>query len=259
METKEFLEFSKKNREDFLNILSSTKEKNMEFIARNEVFFYINEIYKEYLAFLHKLYDNYTNNNDISVPFNDIIYDFIDSMKTQCDDPKFITKDEYTNHVCCVEYNMIINIHKFSYELFSLNHILNEKDFFHGDSLTYLLEENKITIKEFREESYYDIDNFNHIDLKEDINYIINTTMIDIYMLTVLSDVCEIKDYDDIFNLTYAFNSKKLLSTTLYRYLLTMEDAIKMKKSYVKGFLYIFFIVIIILVIAIFFAYNIIK
>lgn len=258
MKTKEFLEFSKKNREEFLNLLSSAKEINMEFICRNEVTFYLQRIFNNYKTYLQKLFDEYIKSNNLTISFNECVCDFIDCLEPQINNFSFITKDEYTNHVCCVEYNMIINIHKFSYELFILNNDLNELDFFHGDSLTSLLEENKITIEQFRKESYYDIDNFNHIDLTKDLEYVINSTMMDIYLLTILSDVIVIEEYKDFFNIIYHLNSKKFISRPLYRYLLTMEDVINMKISHAKGYLYAFFSVIIILTVLIFIAMQII-
>lgn len=254
-----FLEFSKKNRENFLNILSDTKDLDIEFICKNNYQTYLHDIYNKYIKYLNDIYNNYIKENNLECSFNDIIYDFIDSMDPQCNNITFNTKVQIINHICCVEYNMIINIHKFSYELFILNHELCELDFFHGDSLTYLLNENKISVKQFREESYYDIDNFNHIDLTRDIDYLINTNMIDIYMLTILSDVCILNEYVNFFDLMYLFNSKKLLSKPLYRYLLTTEDSINAKKSHVKSILYVFFIIIFILTISIFFAIEVLT
>ena len=154
---------------------------------------------------------------------------------------------------------MIINIHKFSYELYSLNHEINEMDFFHGISLTELLDKNLITINDFRKESYYDIDNFNHIDIYEDIDYLKDTKMVDIYLLSILSDVFGIKEYVDVFDVVYYLNNKKLLSKSIFRYMITMEDAIKMKNSLAKPLLSTFFIIIFVLIIAIFLTVKILS
>lgn len=259
MKDLEFLEYSKLNRESFLDIVSNLMEMDMEFISRNEVFFFLKELFEKYTNYLHTILENYNEKYSLDIKFEDVVYDFVSTMEPQIIDPGFITKDEYTNHLCCVIYNMIINIHKYSYEIFSKNNELNEKAFFHGTSLSELLEKNEITIEQFRQESYYDIDNFNHIDLINDTKYLISTNMIDIYLLTILSDVVEVKEYLNFYDIMYALNYKKLISKPLFRFLITMEDAIKMKRSYAKGIIYTLVACLMILSLGILFAVKILQ
>lgn len=248
----EFLEFSKKNRLDFLNILSDEKEKNMSFICYGEITNYLNNIFLKYKEHLNNIFINYLKEYNLSDSIDKYLCDFITSMEPQIEDQTYITKDEYTCHICCIEYNMIINIHKFSYEVYTINHTINELDYFHGTSLTSLLHDNLTTIEKFRSESFYDIDNFNHIDFNKDQEYLSKSMMSDIYMLTIISDVLEIKDYPEAFSKGYILNTHHILDKETYRYILTLEDAIKYKKSLIKPLLNTFFAVIIILVLAIF-------
>lgn len=258
MDTDEFVLYSLKCREDFLNILSDLKEKNMEMIPRGEDSFYLKRVYEEYEKYLHKLYDDYKAQNNIEVAFEDITYDFLTTIKEQSEDATYITRDERCLHLTCMEYNIIVDIHKFSYELFSLNHNLREKDFFHGTWLTGLLRDGKTTIEEFRSESYYDIDNFNHITLPDDKEYLDNSKMIDIYLLAEVSDIKEAKDYDDFFSLLYTLRRQGYVDQTLYRYFITLEDVLRMKKGIIKDISYTIIICCIILSVGIFFAYEMI-
>ncbi len=258
MDTKNFLSYSKKCREDFLNILSNIKEQNMELIPRGEDFFYLQNVYKAYEKYLHKLQEDYNKEYNLNINFDNICYDFLTTIKDQCEDASFITRDQKCQNIACIEYNIVVDIHKFAYELYSFNHNLNEIDFFHGTSLSELLENNMITIEKFREESFYDIDNFNHITLPDDINYLISSEMIDIYLLACLSDVYESKDYEDFFNIIYTFNNKKLLSKSVYRYFITIEDLFKMKKGIIKNITSTLIIMCVILSVAIMFAYYVI-
>lgn len=262
----EFLEFSKNNRTAFLNILSNEKEKNMAFLTANSSVVYLNNIYDEYQKYLNKIFDEYIKENNIKdITIDKCICDFLTSMEPQILDTSFITKDEVACHVCCIEYNMIINIHKFSYEVYSLNHSLDELKFFHGTSLTEALdnienkEERKNIIKKFREESYYDIDCFNYIDFKYDQEYLNNSSMQDIYLLSLISDCLKISEYADAFAIGYMMNARHMLDKATYRYMLTIEDAIKYKKSALKPLLNTFFVVIILLLVAIYITVKFVK
>lgn len=257
MDTLLFKEFSYKCRIDFLNKLSNCKELNIEMLQTSSETFYLKRIYQEYLSYLHNLHESYSKDNNIEILFDDIIYDFISSMEDQINDTSFITKNERCMHLVSIEYNMIVNIHKFAYELFSRNHTLNEMDFFHGTSLTSLLENNEITIEKFRQESFYDIDNFNHIKLPDDYEYLTLTKMIDIYLLNIISDIYNFEDYKDFFSIMYTFNSKGLLDKDLYRYFLTLEDVLYAKKSIAKNLSYAIMIIAIITSLAIFLMYEI--
>lgn len=263
---KEFLDYSKNNRKNFLDILSNEKEKNMSFMTPNLSIIYLKNIYEEYQKYLNKLFDDYIKeNNIVGITIENCICDFLTSMKPQIDDTTFITKDEITCHVCCIEYNMIVNIHKFSYELYILNHNLDEKMFFHGTSLGEALEnikdseERKKIISSFRDESYYDIDCFNYIDFKNDIDYLRDSTMEDIYLLSIISDALKVSEYDDQFAIGYMMNARHMLDKSTYRYMLTLEDAIKYKKSALKPLLNTFFVVIILLLVAIYITVKFVK
>lgn len=234
MDTLDFVKFSLAKREEFLNISSNLKELNIGMIASSSESFYLRNLYTKYEEFLHKLYDDYSNQYHIDKAFDECVCDFIDTMKPQIEDTSFITKNERCLHLVSIEYNMICNIHKFAYELYVSNHELCEKDFFHGTSLTELLDNNMITIKEFRSESFYDIDNFSHISLPQDYEYLELSKMVDIYMLNIASDIYEFEGYKDFFADMYILNSKGLLSKSLYRYLLTLEDVLYAKKGTVK-------------------------
>ena len=238
MDTLDFLEFSKKCREDFLDKMSDLKELNIEMLPRNEDSFYLRKLYEAYDAYLHNLYDEYTKESNIGVSFDSIVYDFLTTISDQCNDASYITFDERALHITCIEYNIIVDIHKFSYELYSRNHELNERDFFHGTSLSELLLKDMCTIEQFRNESFYDIDNFNHITIPDDIEYLKESKMIDIYLLNEVSDIKEKKDYDDFFNLMYTFKSKGMISKSLYRYLITLEDVLYAKKGIVRSLSY---------------------
>lgn len=258
-DTLDFISYSKKCREDFLDILSNLKEKNMELIPREEDFFYLQNVYKEYEKYLHKLHEDYNKLYNLDIKFDSICYDFLTTIKAQCDDSTVYTRDQKCQNIACIEYNIAVDIHKFAYELYSINHTLNETDFFHGTSLSELLENNLTTTKKFREESFYDIDNFNHITLPDDIDYLVETDMIDIYLLALVSDVDDAKDYDDFFNIMYTFNRNSYISKTLYRYFITLEDLFKMKKSVLKNITSTLIIMCVILSIMIMFAYYIIN
>lgn len=259
MDTLDFLSYSKKCRLDFLNILSNLKEQNMELIPREEDFFYLQNVYKEYEKYLHKLHEDYNQQYNLNINFSDICYDFLITIKEQCDDPSSINRDQKCQNIACIEYNIIVDIHKFAYELYSINHELNEFDFFHGTSLSELLENNLTTVDKFREESFYDIDNFNHITLPDDIDYLIKSDMIDIYLLASLSDVYESKEYDDFFNIIYTLNNKKFISKSIYRYFITIEDLFKMKKSILKNITSTLIIMCVVLSVAVMFTYYIIS
>ena len=258
MDTIDFINYSYNKRMDFLDILSNCKEQNIEMIPRGEESFYLKKIYEEYEKHLHKMYDDYKNEFEFNKEFNSIIYDFLSTIKAQVEDASYITRDERCLHLTCIEYNMLVDIFKFSYELYSVGHNLCETDFFHGTSLTELLENNKITIEEFRRESFYDIDNFNHITLPDDIDYLIESKMIDIYLLASLSDILQSSEYDDFFNIIYQFKRQGLLDGKMYRYFITMEDVLRMKKGIIKDISYTIIICCTILSIGIFAAYNII-
>lgn len=234
MDTLEFVSYSKEKRMEFLDLLSNKKELNMEMISKSQESFYIREINKLFKDYLHKMHEDYQNENKIEIDFDSIIYDFIDTIDEQCSDNSYITLNERCNHLACIEYNMLVDIHKFSYELFIINHSLNELDFFHGTSLGELLLNNSTTVEKFRSESYYDIDNFNHINIDKDINYLKESDMVDIYMLACLSDIIEYKDYKEYFNNIYIIKSKGILDKRLYRYLITFEDVLFSKPSYVS-------------------------
>lgn len=255
MDTLEFVKFSKDKREEFLNISSNLKELNIEMIASSSESFYLRNLYTKYEEFLHKMYDDYKNEYSIEKEFEDLICDFIDTMKPQIDDASFITKDERCMHLVSIEYNMICNIHKFAYELYSLNHELNEYDFFHGTSLSELLERGETTTERFRKESFYDIDNFSHITLPEDYEYLSLTNMADIYLLNIISDIYEFEGYKEFFNTMYELNSKHLLSKNLYRYFLTVEDVLYAKKATVKQLSNLIMIIAIAVSIGIFIIY----
>lgn len=234
MYTLEFVKYSKFNRESFLNIASNLKELNIEMILKGEEIFYLKKLMEEYKNFLHKLHNEYIREYNLDIDFDTAVCDFISCMEPQIDDSTYITKNERCLHLSCVEYNMIVNIHKFSYELFSFNHQLNELDFFHGTSLTELLEKREITIEKFREESFYDIDNFSHINLPKDLEYLKLSNMIDIYLLNKLSDILEYDLYKEFFFEISSLNSKGYLSKDEYRYFLTMEDVICAKPNTIK-------------------------
>lgn len=244
MDTLEFVKYSRDNRDLFLDKASSLKELNIEMIIKGEEVFYLKKLMAAYEEFLHELHSNYQNQYKLEIDFDKVVCDFITSMAPQIDDSTYITKNERCLHLSCVEYNMIVNIHKFSYELFSLNHELNEFDFFHGTSLTELLGENKITIDKFRSDSFYDIDNFSHISLPDDLEYLKLSNMIDIYLLNKLSDIEEFNDYKDFFFLISSLNSKGLLTKSQYRYFLTMEDVICAKPNTIKKASNLFLVII---------------
>ena len=255
----EFVEFSKKKRNEFLDILSDLKEFNIEILARDEDLFYLKKVFTSYENFLHKLYDDYKKNNDINKNFLEVSCDFISTIQEQCEDSTYITRIERSQHIACVEYNIMVDIHKFCYELYSSNHNINEIDFFHGTCLTELLEKNETTIDQFRRESFYDIDNFNHITLPDDNEYLIQSNMIDIYLLNELSDIDSKEYYDDFFNLIYVFKHNNNLTKSEYRYFITMEDILKAKKSIARNLSYTLILCCVLLSIGIFFAYSIIK
>ena len=94
------------------------------------------------------------------------------------------------------------------------------------------------TVEQFRNESFYDIDNFNHITIPDDIEYLKESKMVDIYLLNEVSDIKEKRDYDDFFNLMYTFKSKGMISKSLYRYLITLEDVLYAKKGIVRSLSY---------------------
>ncbi len=249
---KEFILFSKNNRESFLETLSNLMSKDINFIANGDVFIFYDKIDKLYQNYLLSLFNSYTTENNLVADFDSLIHEFTSFISEQCHVTTPFTKEESLQHLFAIEYNMIINIHRFSFELFILNHTLDEKKFFYGERLEDILGRKEMTLMEFREKAYYDTDNIDFADINEDTVYIKDLEMFDIYFLTILSTDFRLDNYTDLYYEIYKLKHLNIISDPLYRFLITTEDSIKARMPIIKSFINAI-VIVILLTIGLFF------
>lgn len=220
---KNFLLYSKKNREDFLKIITKSMLKNMDFIINNRILEFNSLIEKQYSDYLYYLFINYQTENNLDFNFNELINDFISSIKEQCSQNNFYSIAIEIKNFLFLLYNMLVNIHRFSYELYILNNKLDEKSLFYGDDLEILLNENKITLEEFRQISFYDTDNLTYCTLENDFEYLKQIEMFDIFFVENLAYDFNSSEYEYIFNQFDNLNKLGLISKFLKSFIRTLE------------------------------------
>lgn len=222
--TKKFIKYSKNNRDDFLQVVSELMLQNMDYIINNQILEFNSVIGEQYSNYLYYLFINYQLKNKVNPIFSKLTKDFISSIQEQCSLNNFNSTADEIKNLLFIIYNMLVNVHRFSYELYTLNKKLDEKSLFYGDDLEALLNEKKITLEEFREISFYDTDNITYCTLENDLKYLKKIKMLDIYFIENLAYNFNSSDYEYIFNQFDDLNKLGLISEFFNAFIKTLKN-----------------------------------
>ncbi len=234
-----FLEYSYNYRQLFIEEIRKLKEEFIDYIYLKRVDQFNIKLLDTYTCFLNQMYLDVSPNT----PFTKLISDFITSIDLGTN---FLDYDEEITNSYLIEYNMIINIHKFSYTLFSLSNSVD-------DSLFYTECDILKFDKSLYEKSPYDTDFIDYMDIYN-TKYYKETKYADIYLISSLSNCYDKYERKEVFENNYYFNNKSLISKQMYGYMLISEDTLRYKPNIAKFATYpVYIILAIILILVIIF------